>query len=305
MSATVAQSVPPSPATRPYKYRPVLLALAVLFAAATVLYSAAWMYYIRQASPQVEIGIDESETSAGIEISNVRKGSPAERAGLKDKDRIVAVNGSSADSAAAWNGVMYRAWLNAKPGDAVRLTVQRPGQSQPVVITPVFRALQGAGDNQTAARTVAMQILSSYPIFFAVVGLAVLFLRVEDRNAWLLALVFAALITAADLPSQFALAPPHLQDFLFAYRALMGSILAGVFYFFFAVFPTRSPIDRKVPWLKWALLVMGICLSLGDYRHGGSKALPFVLAVLPDRIAQIARIVVVYGSIFLGLISLL
>ena len=304
MSATLAQPVPPSSA-RPYKYRPVLLTLAVLFAGAIILYSAAWMYYIRQASPQVEIGIDESETSAGIEISNVRKDSPAERAGLKDKDRIVAVNGSSADSAGAWNAVMYLAWLNAKPGDSVKLTVQRAGQSQPVVITPVFRALQGAGDTKSAARTVAMQILSSYPIFFAVVGLAVLFLRVEDRNAWLLALVFAALITAADLPSQFALAPPYLQDFLYAYRALMGSILAGVFYFFFAVFPTRSPIDRKVPWLKWAVLVMGICLSLGDYRHGGSKALPFVLAVLPDRIAQIARIVVVYGSIFLGLISLL
>ncbi len=304
MSAAVTQSVVAPPGTRPHKYRPVLLVLAVLLAGLTIFYSAAWMYYIRQASPQVEIGIDESETSAGVEINNVRKDSPAERAGLKDKDRVVAINGSSADSAGAWNGVMYRAWLNAKPGDAVRLTVQRPGQSQPLAITPVFRAMQGAGDTKSAARTVALQILSSYPIFFAVVGLAVLFLRIEDRNAWLMALVFATFITAADLPSQFALAPPHLQDFLFGYRTLMGSILAGVFYFFFAVFPTRSPIDRKVPWLKWVLLVMGICLSLGD-RHGGSKALPFVLAVLPDRVADIARIVVVYGSIFLGLISLL
>ena len=69
--------------------------------------------------------------------------------------------------------------------------------------------------------------------------------------------------------------------------------------------PRALPIDRKVPWLKWALLVAGICLGLGGYRHGDSKALPFILAVLPDRIAQNARIVVVYGSVFLGLISLL
>ena len=85
MSAAVTQSVLAPPGTRSHKYRPVLLALAVLFAAATIFYSAAWMYYIRQPSPQVEIGIDESETSAGVEISNVRKNSPAERAGLKDE----------------------------------------------------------------------------------------------------------------------------------------------------------------------------------------------------------------------------
>ncbi len=85
----------------------------------------------------------------------------------------------------------------------------------------------------------------------------------------------------------------------------MGSVLTGLFYFFFAVFPTRSPIDRKVPWLKGALLLACLCLGLGGYRHGNSSALPFILAVVPDRIAQDARRVVVYGSIFLGLVSLL
>ena len=127
----------------------------------------------------------------------------------------------------------------------------------------------------------------------------------EDRYAWLLALVFAAFVTAADMPNEFAAAPPSLQSFLLAYRTLMGSLLTGLFYFFFAVFPARSPIDRKAPWLKWVLPVLGICLSLGGYRHGDSRALPFILAVVPDRIAQNARRVVVYGSIFLGLISLL
>ena len=102
--------------------------------------------------------------------------------------------------------------------------------------------------------------------------------------------------------------PPHRQisgHFLLAYRTLMGSVLTGLFYFFFAVFPTRSPIERKVPWLKWALLASGICLSLGGYRQGDSRALPFILAVVPDRIAQDARRVVVYGSVLLGLVSLL
>jgi sigma-B regulation protein RsbU (phosphoserine phosphatase) len=288
-------------------YRPLLFALATVFAALTIFYSATWMYCIRRPSPvpQVEVGFDESYSSAGIEIQNVHSNSPAEAAGLKVNDRIIAMNGRTADSPAAWTDLMSRTWRSSQPGETVTLTLQRPGQTQPLVITPRFRARQGAGDNGTIVRAIALQILRSYPLLFLIVGLAVLFLRVEDRNAWLLALVFGTFIAAADMPDEFAAAPPNLQSFMLAYRTMMGSVLTGLFYFFFAVFPTRSPIDRKLLWLKWALLLACLCLGLGGYRHGYSRALPFVLAVVPDRIAQDARRVVAYGSIFLGLVSLL
>ena len=307
MPAALAQSVLATPAARSHKYRPVLLALAVLFAAATILYSAAWMYYVRQPlqATRVEIGIDAFYSSNGVEIDNVHPNSPAEKAGLKMKDLIVAINGSSADSESAWSGLENRTWLRSQPGDTVTLTVRRPGQSQPLVFTPWFRAKQGAGDTKTLARTVAEQVLDLYPLLFLIVGLAVLFLRVEDRNAWVLALVFAAFVTAANMPNEFAAAPHNLRSFLLAYRSIMGSVLAGLFYFFFAVFPRRSPIDRKVPWLKWALPVIGLCLCLGGYRHGNSIALPFVLAVVPNHIAESARRVTVYGALLLGVLSLL
>ena len=246
-------------------YRALLVALGILFATLTISYSAAWMYYIRRPSPmpQVEVGFDESYSSAGIEIQKVHPNSPAEKSGLEANDRIVAINGSTADSASGWNDLMSRTWRNSNPGDTVTLTLQRPGQSQSIVITPRFRARQGAGDTKGVARTIAVQILELYPMLFLVVGLAVLFLRVEDRNAWLLALLFATFITAGDMPDEFAAAPVNLRFFLLAYRTLLGSILTGLFYFFFAVFPTRSPIDRKVPWLKWVLLLGCLCLGLG------------------------------------------
>jgi sigma-B regulation protein RsbU (phosphoserine phosphatase) len=285
----------------------LLLALAIVFAALTIFYSAAWMYYIRRPlpAPQVEVGFDESYSPDGIEINSVHPNSPAEKSGLKANDRIVAINGSRADSASAWIELMRRTWLSSHSGDTVTFTLRRPGQSQPLVIMPRFRARQGAGDTGGIARTIAVQILDLYPLLFLIVGLAVLFLRVEDRNAWLLALLFATFIAAGDVPAEFAAAPPNLRSFLLAYRTLLGSVLTGLFYFFFAVFPTRSPIDRKVPWLKWALLLACLFLGLGGYRHGNSRALPFILAVVPDRIAQDARRVVVYGLVFLGLVSLL
>ena len=294
-------------ATQSRVHRSLLLALGIVFAALTIFYSAAWMYYIRRPSPtpQVEVGFDESYSSSGIEIRSVYPNSPAEKSGMKANDRIVAINGSTADSPSAWDELMGRIWQSSRPGDTVTLTLQRPGQSQPLAITPKFRARQGEGDTGGIARTIAVQILQLYPLLFLIVGLAVLFLRVEDRNAWLLALLFATFITAGDMPAEFAAAPSNLRSFLLAYRTLLGSVLTGLFYFFFAVFPTRSPIDRKLPWLKWALLVACLCLGLGGYRHGNSSALPFILAVVPDRIAQDARRVVVYGSIFLGLVSLL
>src|ERR1035438_5673343 len=100
MSAAVAQSVLASPTTRPHKYRPALLVLAVLFAGATILYSAAWMYYVRQPpppAPKVEVGFDASYSSAGIEVNHTYPNSPAEKSGLKANDRIIAINGSNAD----------------------------------------------------------------------------------------------------------------------------------------------------------------------------------------------------------------
>jgi len=293
--------------TRSHTSRPLLLALGIVFAALTIFYSAAWMYYIRRPLPMppVEIGFDESYSSAGIEIQNVHPNSPGEQSGLKANDRIIAINGRTADSPAAWNDLMSRTWRSSQPGETVTLTLQRPGHSQPLVITPQFRARQGAGDTGGIARTIAVQILDLYPLLFLIVGLAVLFLRVEDRNAWLLALVFGTFIAAADMPDEFAAAPPNLQSFMLAYRTMMGSVLTGLFYFFFAVFPTRSPIDRKVPWLKWALLLACLCLGLGGYRHGDYRALPVMLAVVPDHIAQDARRVVSYGSVLLGLGSLL
>jgi hypothetical protein len=211
--------------------RPLLLALGIVFAALTILYSAAWMYYIRRPlqAPQVEVGFDESYFPDGIEINSVHPNSPAEESGLKAKDRIVAINGSRADSASAWNELMRRIWLSSKPGDTVTLTLLRPGQSQPLVIAPRFRDRQGAGDTGGIARTIAVQILDLYPLLFLIVGLAVLFLRVEDRNAWLLALLFATFIAAGDMPAEFAAAPPNLRSFLLAYRTLLGSVLPGLF----------------------------------------------------------------------------
>jgi sigma-B regulation protein RsbU (phosphoserine phosphatase) len=286
------------------RYRPLLYGAAVLLAALSIFYAGAWMYYIRQSMPAVEIGMEERYSSAGVEVGSVHKDSPAEAAGLKADDRIIAINGSRADSPLSWERLLLSTWLGGRPRDKVVLTVQRQGQPQPLTITPLFRAIQGEGDTKTVAYTVGQQIINSYPVFFAVVGFTVLFLRVEDPHAWLLALMFATWITAGPMPVEFAAAPPGLRTFLLAYRTITSSLLTSLFYFFFAVFPKRSPIDRRVPWLKWAFLVCDVVLGYGGIRHGNGEPLPFVAAMLPSQVLRYAGMIIGYGALLLGVLSL-
>ena len=93
-------------------YRALLLVTAIVFAGATILYSGVWMYYIRQGT--VEIGIDTHPTPSGIEITDVYRNSPAQTAGLRAHDRIVAINGIALTSEASCSETLQDVWLLAR-----------------------------------------------------------------------------------------------------------------------------------------------------------------------------------------------
>jgi sigma-B regulation protein RsbU (phosphoserine phosphatase) len=304
MPAAVAQSVLATPATRSHKYRPALFAAALLLALTAIVYSAAWMYYIRR-EPTVEIGIDTNYLAQAIEITNVYQDSPAEKAGLKPHDQITAINGVTVPPQKTGFDLLQYIWVKSGPGDKVILRIERPGEANPLTLTATFRAIKGQGDTKTLGRTVAEQILGSYPVLFLIVGLTVLFLRVDNRDAWLLAMVFASFLTAPGLPRSLLVAPDGLRHFLFAFHTIVGGLLPALFYFFFAVFPTRSPIDRKAPWLKWLLPGIGICLGYGGVRYGDLAVLPFLQTVLSQRTGHNMRLVYAYGTILLGILSLI
>ena len=81
----------------------------------------------------------------------------------------------------------------------------------------------------------------------------------------------------------------------------------GFFYTFFAVFPSRSPLDRRVPWLKAVLLAAGSILALDGLVRGG-EAYEMVRAFGPGRalesLAGILANAYGYAGIVLGLLSL-
>jgi len=170
-------------------------------------------------------------------VRRVDRGSPAESAGLKAGDRIIEINGRHIENALSTVNV----WSKHHPGDTVNLTIQRPHVSPPFVIVARFRASLSSSQEASVAVDVGQAIANTYPAGFLVVGLAVLFLRLKDPNAWLLALKFAGFIAIPNSGNSFASLPPSLQSFAVVYRELFDNLVAPLFYFFFAVFPTRLP----------------------------------------------------------------
>lgn len=256
---------------KPFLPRPLLLALAVLFCAATVVYGAAWMYDSWHPNRNnVEVGFNNFRTTVfdpgtgSIPVFNVIRDSPAEHAGLRAGDQIIAFNRQKVQSYAT----MGRIWEHARIGDSVDITVRRKGLSQPITLRAVFRMASTGTAAEGVARASAREVLSFFPLMFIVVGFAVLFLRVEHFDAWLLAMLFVCFISVGDFNNPDAY-PHALAVFIFIYRAVFFSLIASIFYIFFALFPEKSPLERRAPWLKWVALAIGLFQMVPGFAVGG------------------------------------
>jgi sigma-B regulation protein RsbU (phosphoserine phosphatase) len=238
----------------PSRHRSLLYLAAALFAAATALYSIVWVYYVTQAGV-TSIGMEftYSLPARVLKVSLVLQGSNAQQAGLRPGDEILAINGKKLDKLTPFYELMAR----GRPGDNVELLVQRPGEELPRIMRVVFEHRLSIELYRflTPGRMIVLQIMRFYPILFLVVGLSVLFLKVADPNAWLLALFFAGFIAAPDIPP--GAFPSTLRGFMMAFHVVLGDLAPAVLYSFLAVFPGPSPLERRAPWLKWALLTVG------------------------------------------------
>src|SRR5579884_4016669 len=147
-------------------HKPLLGMLAVLFGAAAILYSGLWLYSATRGIP-VELGFDNKylPTESAELVQSVQPGSPAENAGLRAGDRIVAINGAPLRAEDSITAV----WSVHKPGDAVELTVQRPGESHPIVLHAIFRASGPQSAEAGFPQHLGRDINTLFPIVFLTV----------------------------------------------------------------------------------------------------------------------------------------
>jgi phosphoserine phosphatase RsbU/P len=284
--------------------KPVLATLATLLAVVAIAYGSIWMYAVRSA-PRVELGFNKDHNPSYDEkthsqpVQDVVEGSPAERAGLRVGDRIIGVNGRTLNADIGSD----EAYAHGRPDDPVEITVARPGETNPLILHGVFRAATPARTSEGLAKSSVLQVMGLFPIPFLLVGFAVLFLRLEEPTAWLLALLFCAFIGAPSLLNPSAI-PNPLRAFAFAFRAVSFGMLCPLFYLFFALFPLRSPLDRRFPWLKWAGLLLGVLIVIPGLRAGEPTLPRMVAHWVGARNAEVIHFSLTYVLLALGVISL-
>ncbi len=263
------------------------------------------MYNARLPNSRVELGFnfqrpeEYDETTHSILIHDVVEGSPAAVYGLQAGDRIIAVNGRMLTTVAPYT----EAYGLGLPGDAVEFTLARPGVADPVAFRGIFRARPNTQVREGVAKSSAQQILSSFPVLFLLVGFAVLFLKLDDPHAWLLALMFCSFAASPDILNPIAI--PHVaREFAFAYRAFFNGMFPAFFYLFFAVFPVDSLLERRLPWLKWAGLTLGAAMTLPALQTARSALPNFVTALVGEHGSLNLFLATRYTLIALGMVSL-
>ncbi|HEX6213073.1 MAG TPA: SpoIIE family protein phosphatase [Methylomirabilota bacterium] len=292
---------------------PLRRTLAIVFCLLLTVYSIGWMYLVRQESP-VFFGFETAyqPSAAALRVTNVIPGGPAEAAGLRAGDAILAMNGIRLTRRDPFHDIRR----TGCPGQAVRLTVERGGRPLELPLT-----LGSPGDAAAVAarapssfplvRSVVEQVLGLYPIPFLLVAVVVLLQRPEDPHAWLLAAMLGGFIASAPVSDLEFRVPGTLRGPLFAFWITLFGVLPTVFYYFFSVFPASSPLDRRVPWLKHvglaAALAVTLFLALMVLLTGGIHGLWVVGEWLEPWLPVLAIVLgagYTYGFIILGLVSL-
>jgi serine phosphatase RsbU (regulator of sigma subunit) len=149
------------------------------------------------------------------------------------------------------------------------------------------------------------------------VALSVLFLRITDPNAWLLALCFTFFVASAPIfvevfagvrPFEGLIQPSFLRGAFVSYETI-GWVLGPVlFNYFFSVFPNRSPIDRWLPWLKYTLLAFSAAIATYFWFVSAKAGFVPPFAVVSWLGAK-SRFLIIFpiialGSLLCGLLSL-
>lgn len=253
----------------PSRRRPLLYLSAVLFGGATAFYSIFWMYYAPQGgATRIGAEFTYSLRFHALRVTRVLPGRNAQQAGLRAGDEILGINNTRLDTLTPY----YEAVSRGNMGDTVTFSVRQPGEASSRVVPVVLESPLPLEmyRNLTPSRIAAVRLMLFYPILFLVVGLAVLFLKVEDSNAWLLAVFFAGFIALPALPP--GVLPRALRGFFMTYHVVLAGLAPAALYGFLAVFPAASPLERRVPWLKWLFLTgAGISIAVGLWTIAAAK----------------------------------
>ncbi|MBV9210837.1 MAG: PDZ domain-containing protein, partial [Acidobacteria bacterium] len=179
----------------------------------------------------------------------------AERAGLQVGDRIVAINGRPFTGDAVW----IEAFRNTVPGQTMTFAVERGGERKSFDVS-----LTKAEKNVNRLTEMAVLLFFGVlmPDFCLLLGFWVAFMRPRDPLAWL---VLALMLSFGTLGLEgWAGGSGWWLPAFAIYRTGLISTWPIWMMLFGIYFPERFTVDRKLPWLKWLVIVPLALSSLMD-----------------------------------------
>jgi sigma-B regulation protein RsbU (phosphoserine phosphatase) len=170
-------------------------------------------------------------------------------------DQILSLNGKSFTSERQYDDAVY----GGHPGDTLRLLLSEP--SGRAVEKTVVIPNQVAKYTSVASIGLTICVNVFIPLVCIVLGFTVAFIRPRDLNAWfllLLLLAFSNLVGDSDWRGA-SLNVHVIWD-------AFGDATWGMWMMLFGIyFPTRYPLDRRRPWLKYLILIPLVAIELIYY----------------------------------------
>jgi predicted metalloprotease with PDZ domain len=132
--------------------------LAIVFAACAITFSVRWIFQMRYSTPQPGFTSYEYSTAArAMKVGKVLPGTPAELAGLRPADQIVAIDGRNLNNLRPF----YEAIIVGRK-EVVELTVEQPGSAAGQrLLRLVVR-----GERRVPERTMRLEDLLGFPLCF-------------------------------------------------------------------------------------------------------------------------------------------
>jgi sigma-B regulation protein RsbU (phosphoserine phosphatase) len=185
----------------------------------------------------------------------------AAKAGLAKGDTVETIDGVHLRGRAL---VQAARWY-AHPGGHTVLGVVRPDGNRATISIP----LRGYNDHPGFGESVFVLFLHiAVPLFSLLIGYWVALARPTDPNAWLI-LVLLSLPESFISVSTYNAWPGPWLVLRLAWHLVLNIMAPAALLWFGLVFPERSRIDARIPWLKWlALGIQGAGLAwelLSDY----------------------------------------
>ena len=184
----------------------------------------------------------------------------AKAAGLQNGDQIVAVNG------VPYVGTRMMVTMTAalKVGDALAITYVRGGGPPQTAVVKLHAMRAGATPGWAI---VVQSIFTVLPFFSLLIGLWVVLARPTNPHAWLI-LGVLAYFEAMFVP--VTVMPGRQVPLLIVWNTLAQTAMPLCLMWLGVYFPERSPLDRRLPWVKWMFAVPVLALLPCDlwYDYG-------------------------------------